>query len=401
MSDFRLILALCAVQAAAAQDSLDRVEEFLTFNSPGNEIRTRVSGLADLEAYEFSQPAPALIASEHYTLLNPRVTLFLDSQLGDKFYFFGQARFDRGFDPGDRPLQGRLEEYALRFTPWEDGRFNLQAGKFATIVGNWVPRHLSWENPFINAPLPYETITPVSDADLPLRAAQLLEPITEKYDYNPLIWGPNYTTGFSIAGRLNQVDAAVEVKNAPLTSRPESWSATAIGFDHPTVSGRAGWRPNVMWNLGLSASDGAYLRPEAQAALPAGRSIGDYHQSLLGQDVSFAWRHLQIWAEFYEARWDIPRVGAADTFSYYIEAKYKVSPRFFTALRWNQQFYSTVRDETGKEFAWGRDLWRTDAALGFRPTAHTQLKMEYSLQREASPGSDFGHILAAQFTLRF
>src|SRR6266567_1025556 len=80
-------------------------------------------------------------------LFNPRLTLFLDAQYGSQIYFFAQSRLDRGFDPSDRGAQVRLDEYALRITPWDDGRFALQIGKFATVIGNWVPRHLSWENP--------------------------------------------------------------------------------------------------------------------------------------------------------------------------------------------------------------------------------------------------------------
>ena len=79
---------------------------------------------------------------------------------------------------------------------------------------------------------------------------------------------------------------------------------------------------------------------EAEPTLPPGRDIGDYREFVLGQDVSFAWRHLQLWAEFYEARFEVPRVGNADTFAYYyIEAKYKFTPQLFGAIRWNQQLF--------------------------------------------------------------
>ena len=50
-----------------------------------------------------------------------------------------------------------MDEYALRFTPWKDGRLNVQIGKAATVFGTWTGRHLSWENPFVNAPLPTRT----------------------------------------------------------------------------------------------------------------------------------------------------------------------------------------------------------------------------------------------------
>ena len=55
----------------------------------------------------------------------------------------------------------------------------------------------------------------------------------------------------------------------------------------------------------------------------------------------------------------------------------------------------------GADLSWGRDFWRTDAALGYRFTAHTQMKLQYSLQHESASDQTWGHILAAQFTVRF
>src|SRR5215203_1714165 len=83
----------------------------------------------------------------------------------------------------------------------------------------------------------------------------------EKYEYIPVIWGPNYASGASIAGRIWKVEYAAEIKNSALASRPESWDATRIGFEHPTVNARLGLRPNQMWNFGFSASEGPYFRP--------------------------------------------------------------------------------------------------------------------------------------------
>src|SRR5438105_11969711 len=137
------------------EDLFDRLDSALTFAAFQDNLRTRLSGTIDLEAYHFQQPAPGLIDSKIDNLFNPRLTLFLDAQFGKQIYFFAQSRLDRGFDPSNRGAQIRLDEYAVRITPWEDGRFTLQLGKFATVMGNWVARHLSWDNPFINAPLVY------------------------------------------------------------------------------------------------------------------------------------------------------------------------------------------------------------------------------------------------------
>jgi len=395
------ILALALVPLEA-EDFMDRIDEALTFSTFHDNVRARFSGLIDLEGYSFQQPPPGLIEATCDSLFNPRLTLFLDAQFGSHFYLFVQSRLDRGFDPSDGGAQVRLDEYALRYTPWDDGRLNLQVGKFATVVGNWKDRHLSWENPFITAPLPYENITIISDKEAPSSPANFLgRSAADKYDSNPLIWGPNYATGASLAGRTDKFDYAAEMKNACLSSRPESWDATQIGFEYPTFSGRLGFRPNTMWNLGLSASTGPYFRPEAGPTLPTGQSIGDYREYVLGQDIGFAWHHWQFWAEVYEGRFEVLRVGNAGTIAYYLEAKYRFTPVVFGALRWNQQVFGTVPDGEGGRAAWGHDLWRIDTALGCRFTAHTQIKLQYSLQQETSGSRDFGHTIAAQFTLRF
>ncbi|MEP6937437.1 MAG: hypothetical protein ABI871_05145 [Chthoniobacterales bacterium] len=135
---------LTALARVKAQEFLKRLDQTLTFTAAGNEVRTRLSGTVDLELYHFDGPVLGLIDTASDGLFNPRLTLFLDAQLGSQFYFFAQTRADRGFDPSDHGAQVRLDEYALRFTPFQEGQLNLQIGKFSIVVGNWVGRHLSW-----------------------------------------------------------------------------------------------------------------------------------------------------------------------------------------------------------------------------------------------------------------
>src|SRR5438067_12889121 len=104
--------------ALEIDDFLDRLDNALTFSAFQDNFRARLSGTIDLEVYHFEQPAPGLINSTSDSLFNPRLTLFLDAQAGSQVYFFAQARLDRGFDPSDHGAQVRLDEYALRITPW-------------------------------------------------------------------------------------------------------------------------------------------------------------------------------------------------------------------------------------------------------------------------------------------
>ncbi len=398
---------------APAEDWLERLNENLTVTALDGDIRLRLSGTLDLEAYHVDRPAPGLIYTDHDFLFNPRLTLFVDAQFGPHVYGFVQSRVDRGFDPSEMNARMRLDEYALRITPWDDGRFNLQIGKFATIVGNWTKRHDSWSNPFITAPGPYENLTGIWDSYAPGDADTLYdwahvypgesaaEVYADKFQRNPIIWGPSYSTGISISGKIGMLEYAAEMKNSALASRPKSWEIGEVDMAHPTFSGRLGLRPNPMWNVGVSLSAGPYLLDSAQPDLLPGQRIGDYREWVLAQDVSFEWHHLQLWAEFFETRFEVPSLGHVDTFAYYLEAKYKITPQLFGALRWNQQFFGNLRDDLGNPMPWGRDIWRVDMALGYRFTANTQMKLQYSFQHEELALHNITNMLAAQFTLRF
>lgn len=397
--------------AFASDSFLDRLDEALTFSALEDQLRVRISGTLDGESYHLYQPAPALIYTDGKNLFNPRLTLFLDAQLGAKVYVFAQARLDRGFDPSDGGTGLRLDEYAVRFSP--AAHFNVQVGKFATNVGNWVARHGSWVNGFVTAPLPYENLTGIWDT-VPARSSATLlnwahvsgngipaDEFPEKTLRTPIIWGSSYTRGAAVFGKVARFNYSIELKNASLSSHPEAWQTNEDRWRHPTTSVRLGYQPSEMWHFGFSASTGVYLRAAAQAAIPAGRSLGDYRQTVFAQDVSFAWHHWQLWAEAYEARFAIPGVGDADTFAYYVEAKYKITPQLFGAVRWNQQSFGTILNSGGQPVHWGRNAWRIDVAPTYRFTPHLQVKLQYSLQHESNGPRAYGHLWAAQLVLRF
>jgi hypothetical protein len=406
-------LFLSALVAAAQDDFLDQVDQSLSFSGWNDDFRLRISGTLDLEGYYQSQTQSGLIFSEQSYLLNPRLSLFVDAQVGPHLYAFIQARADNGFDPGEPGRRVRLDEYVLRLTPFDDGRLNIEAGKFATVVGNWTLRHGSWDNPFITAPLPYENLTGIWDTDAARSAAELMfwsgmlpKPVVggyllDEYRNIPIIWGPSYASGASVFGQVGNFEYAFEVKNTSLSSRPETWAPTATQWDNPTFSGRVGYEPNEMWNIGFSASAGPYLQPEADPTLLPGRRLDNYLEIVLGQDVSFAWHHVQVWAEAYEARFEIPGVGGADTEAYYIETKYKFTPQFFGALRWNQQFFNTLPGGAALGGSWSRNVSRIDIGPGYRPTAHTQVKLQFSLERQDADVGAWSELVAVQLTAHF
>ena len=408
------LFALTGLSGARASDDFyDRIASALTFASVDARFRARVSGTIEFEGYALPQPSPGLLYTSGHALFNPRLVLFLDAQLGAHTYLFAQARVDRGFDPSSDAVSARLDEYALRFSLLSRPRLRLQVGKFATVMGNWVARHGAWENPFITAPLPYENLTAIWHSVAPRAPGQLLawahvrpSPVldleqTEKPLRVPLVWGPSYAHGVALAAVLGRFDVAAEVKTAPLSSRPDDWSAGRIQWSEPTYATRVGFRPDARWNLGLSASTGSFLQPEAMPSLVPDRTLANYRQTMVAADLGFAWHHWQLWAEVYTARFALPRIGKADTTAYYAEAKYKFTPRLAGALRWNQQLFANFGDGRGGRSVWGRELWRLDVAPSWRFNAQIQVKLQYSLEHAATAPTPTTHLGAAQITVRF
>ena len=406
-----LLLALVVAPSALAADVARRVEDALTVRSPGGSVRARLSGLADLEGWWTDDPPPGLVFGEGEAFVNPRLTLFLDVWLGERLYAMAQARVDRGFDPREASgADARADEYLLRWTPLGDPRLHLQVGKFATVAGNWVGRHLSWDNPLITAPLPYENVTTITDAAVPdARAAFVARRDVPdlKRDWIPVVWGPSYATGAAAFGAVGRFDWALEVKNAALAARPAEWDATDRDFDEPTVTGRLGLRPSAPWALGVSASTGSYLQEDAVRRLPGTLGADDARQTVAAADLRWSRRRLEVWAEAFAARYEVPiarrvpRTDDADTVAWYLETRWRFRRDAWAAARWNQQVFGDVPDGRGGDAAWDRDAWRLDLGLGWRPLRWAQAKVQYAYRHNRGPLQQGEQTVVAQVTAKF
>lgn len=402
---WRLVAAASSVVLPTQAESLlDTLDKNLAYESKDGKFRADVSGLADLEGYYIDQRPPGLIFGDSSSFVNPRLAMFLDVRYGDHLYAMAQGRWDRGFDPRSSPNSARADEYLLRYTPFAEPVANVQIGKFATAFGAWVGRHDSWQNPLINAPLPYENVTVITDPRPPADLKTFLNRsrIADlKEIWVPVIWGPSYASGASVFGRVGKWDYAAEVKNASLSSRPYAWDVWEKGFNYPTVTTRLGFRPNAAWNLGASFSQGAYLTPDADPKMPLGTTRGDYLQTTFGADASFAWHRFQFWGEAVGSRFEVPGVTVCDTLSYFLEGRYKLTTRAFIALRWNQQFFGDVSDGKGRMVPWDNDAWRTDLGIGYRFSRHVQGKLQYSFYKQDAGIQQGQQLVAAQLTVKF
>jgi hypothetical protein len=391
---------------SAQADPLAWLDEKLFYESANGLISADLSGQVDLEGYVFEGQPPGLLF-ERDDFFNPRLSLFADVEIGPSVYVFVQARQDRGFDPGAAVNDFRFDEYFIRYTPQIEQSVSFQFGKSATIFGNWVQRHFSWDNPFINAPLAYENVTIITDhlgPGAPGAFFGRLGVADNKGGWIPVLWGPAYTTGGTIFGGFGKFNYAASIKNNSISSRPKHWDGVNQSWEYPTYTTRVGYTPNAAWDFGSSFSYGAYLLDGAERlpTFPGGKyDRGSYNQITLGADLSYAHHHWEFWSELILARFQVPNVGNADSLSYYCEAKYKFTPKLFAGLRWNQQLFDSVPDGLGGDRHWDRNIWRIDTSLGYRFTRNLQAKLQHSLNQEANNSGQADHLLAGQLTIKF
>src|SRR5215475_3507850 len=105
-----VLLALATFGAnVQGQEWLDKLDRSLAIQSRDGWFRSDLSGLLDLEGYYVDQRPPGLLYDDE-SFFNYRLTFFLDTRLGPHFYSLVQARLDRGFDPGERDFEARLDE---------------------------------------------------------------------------------------------------------------------------------------------------------------------------------------------------------------------------------------------------------------------------------------------------
>jgi len=374
----------------ALSQSMQDLGDALVAGDPDGAWTVGIDPWIDQTGWFFTQPPPGFIQADGHALYAPVVNLMGTATAGKVLDFTVYAMASRGFDPTEAPMEMILNEYFVNVRPFENQLLALRAGAFGTTFGQWNRRYLSFENPLIDAPLPYGWMTSIGDGTQlpanPAAAGQLgrKDKADNVPDWNPIIWGPAYASGFSALGTFPAwqgplVDWAVEVKNASLSSRPEEWAWWDRNMASPTITGRVAIRPDARWTIGGSVSQGSYLI--ADPTVRTGTSIGDpgqYDQTTWGIDLSYAHRWAEIWAEFIWNTFDQPALGDLTSFSWFVEGRINVAVDTWVSARWNSQFYGDLNGES-----WDNDVQRFDIGGGTRLSESFTFKLQFSHANES------------------
>lgn len=339
---------------------------------------------------------------------SPRLTLTLDTYLGENWYGFIKYRWDDGVHPGLGKYYGsshdyRFDEVFVRYMVQGGSALQFQVGRFVPIVGNFLNRQSNWESGLISYPMAYEQVTSVSDLDVPVDAAAFAarrntSDFPSKTRWLSAYWAQLYTQGVAAFGKQGAWDYSFNFVNTAASSRPDVWNE--FDWSAPSYLASVGYQFNAAWRLGLSGAYGAYLQESTEGALPAGKDRNDYLQRNLGLDLTWKKGLWSVWAELIYTEFDVANVADDASFwSYYVEARYAFKPRWWVSARWNQQLYNEIDTANGSE-KWDNDLYRIDLGLGHHPSRHTQIRLQYSYQHQDADFQNAENFVALEMSLK-
>jgi len=251
--------------------------------------------------------------------------------------------------------------------------FVVDVGKMTPVIGTFAPRHFSTRNPLIGTPDGYTL---------------------------------QYPVGAKVSGRVSIFDYRVAMVSLPTTHA--GYEPEPSARLRPAVGG--GITPLIGLRLGGSFTVGPYLNKDDSLLVPAGTTWSDFHQRVAALDASYAHGYFEAHAEAARGTYDVPGHASGITgFTYYGEAKYTFTPRFFLAARAERNKYPFIRPSVAPVASYTArltDFVDGEIGGGYRVSTSALLKVSVRGDRWwVKPSAGFrgqgGHAIAIQFSQAF
>ena len=304
----------------------------------------RVAGLARLQAWGAFEPFPSMV-------------------------LYAQGEAETGSASPTSSARPQTEQFGIRYG--RSDRLVIDAGRITPVIGTFASRHFSTKNPLIGEPDGY----------------------TLDYPY-----------GIKLSGEVTHADYRVALVSLPTTH--VNYQPTPTGRLRPAVG--FGVTPMVGLRIGGSFTVGPYLNSSMDSILPTSSPWTDYDQRVAAMDFSFSRGYLETHAEGARGTYEVPgRATPITGFTYYGEAKYTLSPRFYVAARVERNRYPFIRRTTTAWVSRLTDFVDGEAGIGVRLTTNTLLKGSYLADRwwVAPTAAGFrgqgGHAIALQLSQAF
>lgn len=298
-----------------------------------------------------------------------RSGLTIEARPSPRLSFLAEIRAETG--AGVTPYA-----WYIRVSPFQSGLVDIQAGRIPPVFGTYARRSYPQDNPLIGDPQSYQYLTSLRPDAVPATADDLLQmrgrgwlvryPVGETYADNgvPLIAAGRWATGIEIRIGRPTLEAAVAYTVGSL-SYPLVRSDSGEG----QVAGRLVWRPAAALTLGASAARGRFISDAVMQDFPdAPTGTGD--QAAIGLDGETSWGRWLFRGEVVASSWklpvlDEPRIeDPVRALAGYLEAKIRLRPRLYMAVRGDEMRFSTVRGSAGPQ-TWDANVSRVEVGIGY------------------------------------
>ena len=297
-----------------------------------------------------------------------RAGVAVEARASDRVSFLTEIRAETGV--GVTPYA-----WYVRISPLAGRLLDIQAGRIPPVFGAFTRRAYPQDNPLIGSPQTYQYLTSVRPDAVPATADDLLR-------MKGRGWLVRYPVGDATAHNgvatvaAERWDTGVQVRIGPPVF--EAALAYTVGsLSDPRVTdnngggqfaGRVAWRPGPALTLGVSAARGTFVADDVREARPDAPSGRDTQQAL-GVDAEVSWGRWLARGEYVANSWRVPPLDAPrivdplTSRAGYVEARYRLHPRLYAAIRGDLMRFTTIAGSAGAE-TWEAGVTRVEYGVG-------------------------------------
>jgi hypothetical protein len=266
-----------------------------------------------------------------------------------------------------------LQGYVGYTRTWGQATVGFRAGKLSSAFGSFPLHYNDTENALIDQPLPYTYLA-------------LSHPGKDGYGLTPVtLYG---LPGAEVDLSWRRLDARLQLTN----SNPYNPLSLSASGQYPQWTAGGGYTIRQGFRVGMSAYRGPWLNNSLVASYPAGLNFRDFPASGVGVDAQWARGHWNASGEWDRFVFDFPRSAQATGLSFgYVEVKRNISPRWYAALRANDQ----TNNPAAARFLLSRQAY--EVAVGFRPDRLQLIKLGYEWVRTPADPWSHDNVLGIQF----
>jgi hypothetical protein len=309
----------------------------------------------------------------------------------------------------ENSVQPRVYALYLRFRPWAERSFDLQAGRVPPVFGSFARRPYGSGNLLVGLPLGYQYLTTLRSDAVPFSADDLLAVRGSGWlvSYPRQVGPPEPAAGLPLVQGLLW-DTGIEARfgSAPLQLAVAVTQGTLcnplFGDDNggKQVSARLGWQPSAALVIGLSAARGQHLAEELTSALRPSQADRSFAQRALGLDVEYSQGHWLARAEAIWSEWDLPALGAPriaeplGALALSAEGQLKLAAGFYVAARLDHLSFEDLSGSYAR-LPWDLPVARVEGVLAYSPRRGLTFKGGYQHNwRDGGPPGDGGFPMA-------